>query len=74
MGNIILWVNEFFALNGDARINKMKVHKLARWVMDQYEVDKRMSSITDEELEQKTRELLPELWQQYKGAKTPVHA
>jgi len=69
---VTLWVNEFFGLQGDERVNKMKVHKLARWVMDQYEVDKRMSSITDEELEQKTRELLPELWQQYKGSKQPV--
>lgn len=31
------WVNEFFGLKGDERISKIKVHKLARWVIDQYE-------------------------------------
>jgi isopropylmalate/homocitrate/citramalate synthase len=67
---VALWVNEFFGLKGDERINKIKVHKVARWVMDQYEVDKRMSSITDEELEQKVRELMPDIWQKYKGRST----
>jgi isopropylmalate/homocitrate/citramalate synthase len=60
------WVNEFFGLKGDDRISKIKIHKLARWVMDQYEIDGRMSSITDEELEAKTRELLPEYWAKYR--------
>jgi isopropylmalate/homocitrate/citramalate synthase len=27
------WVNEFFGLKGDDRINKIKVHRLARWVI-----------------------------------------
>ncbi len=31
------WVNEFFGLKGEHRISKIKMHKLARWVMDQYE-------------------------------------
>ncbi len=70
---IALWVNEFFGFKGDDRISKIKVHKVARWVMDQYEVDKRMSSITDEELEQKVRELMPDIWEKYK-ARTPVTA
>ena len=35
--------------------------------MDQYEVDKRMSSITDEELEAKVKELMPEVWEKHKG-------
>jgi hypothetical protein len=29
-----------------------------------------MSSITDEELEQKVRELMPDIWQKYKGRAT----
>ena len=64
---VTLWVNEFFGLKGDDRINKIKVHKIARWVMDQYEVDGRMSSITDEELEAKVKELMPEIWEKHKG-------
>jgi len=64
---VALWVNEFFGLKGDDRISKIKCHKLARWVMDQYEVEGRMSSITDEELEVKVRELMPEYWEKYKA-------
>jgi hypothetical protein len=32
-----------------------------------------MSSITDEELEAKVKELMPEQWEKYKG-RTAVHA
>jgi len=65
---VALWVNEYFGLEGVDRLNKMKVYKLAGWVMEQYEVEKRLTSISDEELEAKTRDLLPELWEKYKGA------
>jgi hypothetical protein len=61
-------VNEFFNLKGDDRISKIKCHKVARWVMDQYEVEGRMSSISDEELEVKVRELMPEYWAQHKSS------
>jgi isopropylmalate/homocitrate/citramalate synthase len=61
------WVNEFFGLSGDDRINKIKCHKVARWVMDQYEVEKRLTAISDEELEQKVQELMPDYWEKYKG-------
>ena len=64
---VALWINEFFGLKGEDRVNKIKVHKVARWVMDQYEVDKRMSSITDEELEAKVKELMPDLWAKHRG-------
>ena len=64
---VALWVNEFFNLKGDQRISKIKVHKLARWVMDQYEVEHRLTAISDEELEAKTRELMPDYWAKYKG-------
>jgi isopropylmalate/homocitrate/citramalate synthase len=59
------WINEFFGLKGDDRINKIKCHKVARWVMDQYEVHKRETSISDEELEVKVQELMPEYWAKY---------
>jgi isopropylmalate/homocitrate/citramalate synthase len=61
------WVNEFFGLKGDRRITKFKCHKLARWVIDQYEVHGRLTSISDEELQVQTRELMPEYWQKFKG-------
>lgn len=61
------WVNEFFGLKGDERISKIKVAKLARWVIDQYEVEGRLTAISDTELEARTEELLPQYWQKYKG-------
>lgn len=64
---VTMWVNEYFGLKGDKRVNKIKIAKLARWVMDQYEVHARTSSITDEELEVKTQELLTDIYQQHKA-------
>jgi isopropylmalate/homocitrate/citramalate synthase len=61
------WVNEFFGLKGEERISKIKIHKLARWVMDQYEKEGRMTAISDEELEAKTEELLPVYWEKYQA-------
>jgi isopropylmalate/homocitrate/citramalate synthase len=61
------WLNEFFGLKGDERISKIKVHKLARWVMDQYEQDGRLTAISDQELETKAKEFFPDLWEKYKG-------
>ena len=59
------WVNEFFGLKGAQRISKIKMHKVARWVIDQYEVHGRLTSISDEEMEAKVRELMPEHWSKY---------
>jgi len=64
---VALWVNEFFGLKGDDRITVIKCHKVARWVRDQYEQEGRMTAISDQELEQKVRELMPEHWAKYKG-------
>lgn len=61
------WVNEFFGLKDDHRISKIKMHKLARWVNDQYEQHGRLTSIGDEEMEAKVKELMPEYWEKYKG-------
>jgi len=66
---VVHWLNEFFGLKGEERINKIKVHKLARWVIDQYEEHGRLTAISDQELEAKTRELLPDYWKKYKGDK-----
>ena len=62
------WINEYFGLKGTERISKIKCHKVARWVMDQYEVEGRMTAISDEELEVKVHELMPEYYEKYKGA------
>ncbi|MBT3343382.1 MAG: 2-isopropylmalate synthase [Gemmatimonadetes bacterium] len=57
---IALWVNTFLGLEGDQKLSKIKVHKVARWVMDQYEVHSRMSAITDDELAEQVKQHLPE--------------
>jgi len=64
---VALWVNEFFGLKGDKRISKIKCHKVARWVTDQYEKHGRMTAISDEELETQVKELMPTYWEKYKG-------
>jgi isopropylmalate/homocitrate/citramalate synthase len=65
---VVLWINEFFGLKGDERINKIKCHKVARWVLDQYEVHGRITSISDEEMEVQVRALMPDYWAKYKSA------
>ncbi len=60
-GAVAIWVNEYLHLSGDDRVNKIKIHKLVRWVMDQYEINKRLTSISDIEMETKLKELTPEL-------------
>ena len=47
---VYLWVNSFLGLTGKERIRKSKMVKIMRWVLDQYEVDKRTTAISDEEL------------------------
>jgi isopropylmalate/homocitrate/citramalate synthase len=61
------WVNEFFGLKDDHRISVIKMHKLARWVTDQYEKHGRLTAIGDEEMEEKVKEVMPEYWKKYKG-------
>ncbi|HUU20453.1 MAG TPA: hypothetical protein VMW72_25110 [Sedimentisphaerales bacterium] len=65
---VVHWVNEFFGLKGGGRINKIKIHKLARWVIDQYDEHGRLTAISDQELEAKVKELMPEYWAKYKGS------
>jgi isopropylmalate/homocitrate/citramalate synthase len=65
---IAIWVNEYFGLKGEDRISKIKVYKIAQWVMDQYELEGRLSTITDEELEAKVKELMPEYYAKYQGS------
>ncbi len=64
---VALWVNEFFCLKGDDRISIMKCHKVARWVRDQYEVEGRITTIGDSELEAQVNELMPKYWEKFKS-------
>jgi len=63
------WLNEFFGLKAEDRINKIRVHKLARWVIDQYDIEGRLTAISDQELEAKAEELYPDYWEKYKSGK-----
>jgi len=48
---IALWVNDFLELKGKEKLSVIKIHKIARWVMDQYETHHRLTAISDKELE-----------------------
>ena len=63
---IALWVNEFLGLKGDERLSITKVAKIQRWVMDQYEKEGRMSSITDEELAEQVKTNLPDYYEKHR--------
>ena len=64
---IALWVNDFLGLKGKDRLSKIKVHRVARWVMDQYERHERTSAITDEELEEQVKTHLPAYYARARG-------
>ena len=63
---IALWVNEFLGLKGEERLSVMKVAKIQRWVMDQYEKEGRMSAVTDQELEEQVKINLPEYYSKHR--------
>jgi len=63
---VALWVNEFLGLKAEQRLSATKVVKIQRWVMDQYEKEGRMSTITDEELEEQVKLNLPEYYQRHR--------
>jgi isopropylmalate/homocitrate/citramalate synthase len=61
------WLNEFFGLKGEQRLNKIRVYEMARWVIDQYDVNGRLTAISDQELEAKAKELYPDCWARCKA-------
>ena len=69
---VVIWVNEYFGLKGENRINKIKCHSLARWVLDQYDKNGRLTAISDEELEVKVKELMPEYCRKFKSGSAQV--
>lgn len=66
---IAIWVNDFLGTRGTPNEVKLtQVVKIQKWVMDQYNEHGRMSSITDEELEQQVKLHLPDQYARAKGA------
>jgi citrate (Re)-synthase len=67
---VYLWVNNFLGLQGEDRLRKMKMVKIMRWVADQYEVEKRNTAISDQEMIELVKTYLPA---QYAQAKKEGH-
>jgi len=63
---VALWVNDFLGLKGKERVSKVKFHKIARWVADQYEIHHRMTAISEHEMEAQVRHHFPEFYAQRK--------
>jgi len=57
---VALWVNYFLGLRGREKISKIKMAKIGRWVVDQYEKHGRITSVSEEEMIDLLREHLPE--------------
>ena len=57
---VALWVNNYLGLKGSDRIKKTKIVKLMRWVIDQYDVENRTTAISDEEMVELVKKILPE--------------
>lgn len=57
---IAQWVNDYLRLQGEDRLSKTKIGRIARWVRDQYEKHGRLTAISDEEMVEVSREHLPE--------------
>lgn len=57
---IALWVNNFLGLTGDDKLGKIKMAKIGRWVVDQYDKHGRITTISDEELEEQVKLLMPD--------------
>lgn len=63
------WVNEFLDLKGADRIKKTRMAPIMRWVTDQYNVHHRITTISDEEMEEQIREHLPEAYMAHMGGR-----
>ncbi|MCP8315650.1 MAG: hypothetical protein H3Z51_02145 [archaeon] len=62
VAGIVLWINQYFQLNGSKRIGKdnQKVKNICEWVEKQYSKG-RMTAISDKEMEKQVRKHFPEL-------------
>ncbi len=59
---VAIWVNDFLGLKGEERLTLMKVAKIQRWVMDQYEKEERLTAISNKELEDQVKLHFPDLY------------
>ncbi len=67
---IAVWVNDFLGTKGTPEEVKLtSVFKIQKWVMDQYNVHGRLSTISDEELADQVKTHLPELYAKYRACK-----
>lgn len=58
-----LWVNRFLGLTGKERIKRGRLLPIMEWVKQQYDVEHRTTSISDEELAELVRRHLPEAYE-----------
>ncbi|MDP6110983.1 MAG: 2-isopropylmalate synthase [Planctomycetota bacterium] len=56
---VVHWVNNYLGLEGKDRLGKLKLVKIARWVMDEYETG-RNTAISEDEMEALVKEHLPQ--------------
>jgi isopropylmalate/homocitrate/citramalate synthase len=64
---VALWVNNFLGLKGKEQLTVMKVAKIQRWVMDQYNQEGRLTAISDQELAEQVKKHFPDLYAKAKG-------
>jgi isopropylmalate/homocitrate/citramalate synthase len=64
---VAVWVNDFLGLKGEKRLTLMKVAKVQRWVLDQYEKEGRLTAISDKELEEQVKIHFPDLYKRVKN-------
>ncbi|NOY58685.1 MAG: 2-isopropylmalate synthase [Calditrichaeota bacterium] len=63
---VAMWVNNFLGLTEKDQLTVMKVAKVQRWVMDQYEKEGRLTSISDKEMEEQVAKFFPDLYAKVK--------
>lgn len=61
---VYLWVNNYLGLSEGNRLKKTKMVKIMRWVIDQYDVEKRITSISDQEMAALVKKHLPNQYEQ----------
>ena len=66
---IAVWVNEFLGVRGTPdEVKLTQIVGIQKWVMEQYNVHGRLTAISDEELADRVRDNLPELYARCKAA------
>ena len=71
---VALWVNDFLGLKEEEQLSKIKVHKIARWVMDQYEQEGRITSISEAELAEQVKVHLHDYYSKQQSREISVNS